>query len=50
MATICWTDLAGQTQNGILNSTTPALVNDLDLRITDSSNNEYFQWKLDLSN
>jgi len=50
MATICWTDLAGQTQNGILNSTTPALVNDLDLRITDSSNNEYFPWKLDLSN
>jgi len=50
MATICWTDLAGQLQNGILNSTTPALVSDLDLRITDSDNNEYFPWKLDLSN
>ena len=50
MATICWTDLAGQTQNGILNSTTPALVNDLDLRITDSDNNEFLPWKLDLSN
>ena len=50
MATICWTDLAGQTQNGILNSTTPALVNDLDIRITDSDNNEYLPWKLDLSN
>lgn len=50
MATICWTDPAGQTQNGILNSTTPALVSDLDLRITDSDNNEYFPWKLDLSN
>ena len=37
-------------QNGILNSTTPALENDLDLRITDSDNNEYFPWKLDLSN
>jgi len=50
MATICWTDLAGQTQNGILNSTTPALVNDLDIRITDSDNNEFLPWKLDLSN
>ena len=50
MATICWTDLAGQSQNGILNSTTPALVNDLDIRITDSDNNEFLPWKLDLSN
>ena len=50
MATICWTDLAGQLQNGILNSTTPALVNDLDIRITDSDNNEFLPWKLDLSN
>lgn len=50
MATICWTDLAGQLQNGVLNSTTPALVNDLDIRITDSDNNEYLPWKLDLSN
>lgn len=50
MATICWTDIAGGTQNGILNSTTPALENDLDLRITDSDNNEYFPWRLDLSN
>ena len=50
MATICWTDIAGGTQNGILNSTTPSLENDLDLRITDSDNNEYFPWKLDLSN
>ena len=50
MATICWTDLAGQLQNGILNSTTPALVNDLDIRIIDSDNNEYLPWKLDLSN
>ena len=50
MATISWTDLAGQLQNGILNSTTPALVNDLDIRITDSDNNEFLPWKLDLSN
>jgi hypothetical protein len=50
MATICWTDLAGELQNGILNSPTPVLVHDLDIRITDSDNNEYFPWKLDLSN
>jgi len=50
MATICWTDLAGFTQNGALNSTVPALYNDLDIRIFDSSGNEYFPWKLDLNN
>ena len=50
MATICWTDLAGPTQNTILNSTTPVLVNDLDLRIYDSSGVEFFPWKLDLNN
>ncbi len=50
MATICWTDLPGDTQNGILNSTTPVLINDLDLRIFDSTGNEYFPWKLDLNN
>ena len=49
MATICWTDLAGNTQENQLNSPNAVLVNDLDLRITDSSNNEYFPWKLDLS-
>ena len=50
MATICWTDRPGTSQNGVLNSPTPKLKSDLDLRITDSDNNEYFPWKLDLSN
>ena len=50
MASICWTDKAGTSQYGILNSSTPVLVNDLDLRIFDSSGNEYLPWKLDLNN
>jgi hypothetical protein len=33
VATLCWTDPAG-TEQSTLNSSTPALVNDLDLRIT----------------
>ena len=44
-ATICWTDVPGQANNGINNSTTPALVNDLDIRITQSTN-VFFPWKL----
>lgn len=50
MATISWTDRSGPSQAGILNSTQPVLVNDLDLRITDNSNQEYLPWKLDLTN
>ena len=49
MASICWTDKAGASQYGILNSSTPVLVNDLDLRIFDASGNEYLPWKLDLN-
>ena len=49
MATICWTDRGGATRTNQLNSPDAVLVNDLDLRITDSSNNEYTPWKLDLS-
>ncbi|NMH26707.1 S8 family serine peptidase [Flavobacterium silvaticum] len=48
-ATICWLDPTGNSQAGQLNSTTPALVNDLDLRISNSSET-YFPWKLDLAN
>ena len=50
MATLCWTDRAGQSQYELLNSTTPVLVNDLDLRITDNAGNEFLPWKLDLQN
>lgn len=46
-ATICWIDPAGQVITAT-NSSTPALVNDLDLRIKQSGT-EYFPWKLDLS-
>lgn len=47
-ATIAWTDPAGTSRQGQLNSTTPVLVNDLDLRITKGSDT-YFPYKLDLS-
>ncbi|HIC32053.1 MAG TPA: peptidase S8, partial [Flavobacteriaceae bacterium] len=49
IATIAWTDPAGVAQDGQLNSTLPALVNDLDIRIEDSSNNIYYPWKLDIN-
>lgn len=47
IATICWTDPAGQTIAGsAVDLSTPALVNDLDIRIT--KNGQVFQpWKLD---
>src|SRR5690606_32217311 len=48
-ATICWTDKPGTPQENQLNSPTPALVNDLDLRITKDSE-IFFPWKLDLNN
>lgn len=48
-ATICWTDPAGSSRNGQLNSPTPVLVNDLDLRVSNSSQT-FLPWKYDLSN
>jgi hypothetical protein len=49
-ATICWTDPAGADQSGNLNSPTPALVNDLDLRLTaPDGTTTFFPWKLQLS-
>lgn len=47
-ATICWTDVPGTTKNGQLNSPSPALVNDLDLRII-KGEEVNFPWKLQLS-
>lgn len=50
-ATICWTDPPGTSQSGILNSPTPALVNDLDIRLIDPDGvTTYLPWKLNLSN
>jgi len=48
-ATICWTDVPGTAKDNQLNSTTPALVNDLDLRIIKGAEINY-PWKLDLTN
>ena len=48
-ATICWTDPAGSSKDGILNSTTPALVNDLDIRLVNGATT-HFPWKLDVNN
>ncbi len=51
IASISWTDPASEHVNeGILNDTTPALVNDLDIRITDEEGNIYLPWKLSASN
>ena len=47
-ATICWTDVPGTVANGILNDPTPALVNDLDLRIS-KDGTTYQPWRLGLS-
>ena len=44
-ATIVWTDAPGNANSGILNSTTPALVNDLDIRVRKSFIS-YFPWKM----
>jgi subtilisin-like proprotein convertase family protein len=48
MASITWTDLPGEANNGNsgANDITPALVNDLDIRITRNTTT-YFPWKLD---
>ena len=48
-ATLVWTDPAGTPQSG-LDNLTPVLVNDLDLWITDSSNNIYYPWTLNVAN
>lgn len=47
-ATIAWTDVPGTPRSGVANDPTPALVNDLDIRITKAAST-YFPWKL-LSN
>ena len=50
-ATICWTDVPGiiASSSADLNSQTPRLVNDLDLRITKDGGATYLPWKLDYS-
>nr|WP_299071248.1 S8 family serine peptidase [uncultured Allomuricauda sp.] len=49
IASISWTDPEGEYINrGDLNGTTPALMNDLDIRIT-KNGNTYYPWKLNVS-
>lgn len=48
MATICWTDVAGNSHDSQLNSSDPALTNDLDLRIIKGTET-FYPWKLQLS-
>jgi subtilisin-like proprotein convertase family protein len=45
MASITWTDVPGESQNLFANDPTPALVNDLDIRIT-RNNTTSFPWRL----
>lgn len=47
-AMIAWNDPAGTAINNQVNSPTPALVNDLDLRVKTSSD-EFLPWKLQIS-
>ena len=48
-ATVCWTDVPGISKNGMVNSPSPALINDLDVRIIKGAEINY-PWKLQLSN
>lgn len=45
VASICWTDPAGASAFGAVDNPTPALVNDLDLRLI-QGNQENFPWRL----
>jgi len=44
-ASITWTDIPGIANTGVLNDPTPALVNDLDIRVTQTENT-FFPWRL----
>lgn len=45
VATICWTDIPGVANTGELNDSTPVLVHDLDIRITQGSS-VFYPWRL----
>jgi hypothetical protein len=49
-ATISWTDVAGFVNEGNVNSTTPALINNLDLRIIKDGTEEFLPWKINPAN
>jgi hypothetical protein len=46
-ATISWTDPQAAPTDGVINSRTPKLVNDLDIRVSDGTTN-YLPWVLDV--
>ncbi|MCE9558971.1 MAG: S8 family serine peptidase [Armatimonadetes bacterium] len=48
--TICWTDPAGTAQGAVANDRTSRLVNDMDLRVTDSAGTTTMPWVLDPDN
>ncbi|MFY8189248.1 MAG: S8 family serine peptidase [Flavobacterium sp.] len=45
IASITWTDVAGEPLNGQLNNPSPRLVQDLDIRVS-NGNSTFFPWKL----
>ena len=47
---LSWTDPFGNTNSAPEDDPTPALVNDLDIKLTDSNGVEYFPWKLNGAN
>ncbi|MGB5981937.1 MAG: S8 family serine peptidase [Nonlabens sp.] len=47
---ISWTDFAGDVNNNGEDDPTPVLINDLDIKLTDSNGVDYFPWKLDPAN
>jgi hypothetical protein len=48
---IVWTDFQGNVNsNQAEDDTTPALINDLDIKLTDAQGQDYFPWKLDAAN
>lgn len=50
IATLCWTDPPGElTPQGAINSPTPHLVNNLDVKITSSAGTIYYPWRLQLN-
>jgi hypothetical protein len=49
IATLCWTDPQGAPSNNVLDNPAPALVNDLDVRIT-QADATFYPWKLDPAN
>ncbi len=48
-ASISWTDPAGNTANNTTDSSAAALVNNLDIKVTDAANTVFLPWKLNTS-